>query len=229
MMSDSSLPNDLFAEIKAGCLDDWHAYIRHPFVLQLANASLPEDCFRHYLTQDYVFLKHFSRAWALAIYKADSLQDMRDASTILDGLLNHEMALHLDYCQSWGISPDSVENTTEARANMAYTRYVLEAGMAGDLLDLLVALAPCVIGYAEIARERMAAAETKLTDSPYRQWLETYSAEEYQQLAGNMMAQLNRLAAERATPARLDSLKRHFRQATRLEQDFWSMGLNCSL
>ena len=34
---------------------------------------------------------------------------------------------------------------------LAYTRYVLDAGMRGDLLALKVALAPCVIGYAEIA------------------------------------------------------------------------------
>ena len=31
--------------------------------------------------------------------------------------------------------------------------FVLERGMAGDLLDLHVALAPCIVGYAEIAAE----------------------------------------------------------------------------
>ena len=33
---------------------------------------------------------------------------------------------------------------------LAYTRYVLELGLAGDALDLMVALAPCIAGYAEI-------------------------------------------------------------------------------
>lgn len=219
---------DLFEHLKSSCPEDWHDYIRHPFVLNLADGSLREESFRHYLTQDYVFLKHFSRAWALAVYKADTLQDMKEASAILDGLLNQEMALHIEYCQAWGIEPETIEATTEARANMAYTRYVLDAGMSGDLLDLLVALAPCVVGYAEIAEERMADTETQLSTNPYSKWLETYAADDYQQLATQMKRQLNTLAAQRATTARLPALKKHFLHATRLEQDFWTMGLDCS-
>ncbi len=43
------------------------------------------------------------------------------------------------------------------------TRFVLDRGMAGDLLDLHVALAPCVLGYAEIgtALEHQATVENR--------------------------------------------------------------------
>jgi thiaminase len=34
---------------------------------------------------------------------------------------------------------------------MAYTRYVLEQGMSGDILDLRVAMLPCIAGYGEVA------------------------------------------------------------------------------
>jgi thiaminase/transcriptional activator TenA len=44
---------------------------------------------------------------------------------------------------------------------MAYTRYVLDAGMRSDLLTLRVALAPCVIGYAEIATRLAAQPRTR--------------------------------------------------------------------
>jgi len=37
----------------------------------------------------------------------------------------------------------------EAMETMAYTRFVLERGLAGDLLDSQVALAPCLVGYGE--------------------------------------------------------------------------------
>ncbi len=43
-----------------------------------------------------------------------------------------------------------MEALPEAAETMAYTRYVLESGLSGDLLDLHVALALCIIGYAEI-------------------------------------------------------------------------------
>lgn len=205
--------------------DDWLQYVNHPFVRELAAGTLAADNFRHYLIQDYVFLIHFSRAWALAVYKAEHLSDMRDAAGVLHGLLDHEMGLHVQYCESWGIDPQALECTEEAVGNMAYTRFVLERGLAGDLLDLLVALAPCVCGYAEVGRTRISAPETVLEGNPYRNWLELYAGDEFQQLAASVERQMDRLAQERATPQRFPSLARTFGQATRLEIGFWDMGM----
>lgn len=217
---------DLLERLIKHCEDDWRRYVDHPFVTSLAAGTLPEASFRHFLTQDYVFLIHFSRAWALAVYKSERLADMRAAARVMHGLLEHEMELHVQYCQSWGIEREALETTTEASANMAYTRYVLERGLSGDLLDLLVALAPCVCGYAEIGRTRIVHEDTVLEGNPYRDWLELYSGEEFQELARSVARQMDELAAERATEARMDSLARTFMQATRLEIGFWEMGLN---
>ena len=80
----------------------------------------------------------------------------------------------------------------EAKANMAYTRFVLEAGMAGDLLDLCVALAPCVVGYAEIGQELAA---KQHGDHPYRDWIKTYSDPDYQDVVRSAVARLDELMA----------------------------------
>lgn len=218
--------DDLFTRLRTACAEDWAAYIDHPFVEQLAAGTLPERCFRHYLIQDYVFLIHYSRAWALAVYKADNLADMRAAAGLLHGLMDHEMNLHISYCESWGISREQLEQTPEARANMAYTRYVLERGLAGDALDLLVALAPCVLGYAEIGRKRIDHPDTRLDGNPYRAWLEMYADREMQQLAESVAGQMQRLANERMGAGRFDNLVRTFGDATRLEIGFWDMGLS---
>lgn len=218
----------LLKRLISSCEADWRRYVDHAFVTALAAGTLPEASFRHFLTQDYVFLVHFSRAWALAVYKAERLADMRAAARVMHGLLEHEMELHVQYCRSWGIEREGLENTAEASANMAYTRYVLERGLAGDLLDLLVALAPCVCGYAEIGRSRIGHPETVLEGNPYRDWLELYAGDEFQGLARSVAAQMDELAAERATEVRMGSLARTFAQATRLEIGFWDMGLDCS-
>ena len=136
------------------------------------------ECFRHYLQQDYLFLVHFSRAYALAVYKADNLDDMRSASGSVAGILS-EMNLHLEYCAQWGMSEENVVNQPEARANMAYTRYVLERGMSGDILDLYTALSPCAVGYAEIGVRLLNDPATKREGNPYWKWIETYSGEEF--------------------------------------------------
>ena len=113
----------------------------------------------------------------------------------------------------------------EAKATMAYTRFVLECGLAGDSLDLYVALSPCAIGYGEIGAELDGSPGTVRQDNPYASWIEMYASDEYQTVAKDAIAQLDRLAELRLTPARFNSLVQTFRQATQLETDFWLMGL----
>ncbi|MFT5699494.1 MAG: thiaminase/transcriptional activator TenA [Desulforhopalus sp.] len=219
-------PIPLFNQLKARCEKEWEAYCHHEFITGIGDGSLPQECFRHYLMQDYIFLIHFSRAWALAVYKSENLTDMRAAATTLNAHLNFEMDLHVKYCAGWGITEEELEQTVEANANMAYTRYVLERGLAGDILDLNVALAPCVIGYAVICKDLIGYPATKLEGNPYRDWIEMYAGEEYQAIADSAAHHLDILAASRMGVDRIDSLAKTFKQATTLEIGFWEMGLH---
>ena len=71
----------LFDRLVAAAGPTWPAYTRHEFVLALARGDLPEAAFRRYLIQDYLFLLHFARAWGLAVYKSDTLAEMRRAQS----------------------------------------------------------------------------------------------------------------------------------------------------
>lgn len=220
-----SKSDGLFARLRDACADEWHAYTRHDFVRQLADGSLPEACFRHFLIQDYRFLIHFARAYALAAYKSDRLEDIRSASRSVSAIVDTETSLHIDYCKGWGLSEDALEAAPEARATMAYTRYVLEKGMSGDLLDLHVALAPCVVGYGEIADDLKADPSTVTENNPYGDWIDMYAGADYQAIADAEIELLDRLSSQRGGAERFDDLARTFSQATRLEADFWEMGL----
>ena len=206
--------------------EKWRAYTRHQFVLLLAAGDLPEACFRRYLVQDYLFLLHFARAWGLAVYKSDTLPEMRRAQRLVAATLDVEIGLHLDYCRNWGLSETAITSEPEAPATIAYTRFVLDRGLAGDRLDLEVTLAPCVVGYAMIAAERMADPETRLDGNPYREWLEIYSGSDYQGLAREAEAALNEQFARRGGEGRFATLAANFALAAGLEADFWQMGLD---
>jgi len=131
-----------------------------------------EAAFRHYLVQGlFCFLIEFARAYALAVDKSPRLADMREAATGLSAILDVEMNLHVKLCDGWGLSPGDLEQAPPAVAMLAYTRYVLDAGMRGDLLALKVALAPCVIGYAEIATRLAAQPAAQAATNPYRVWI----------------------------------------------------------
>ena len=213
-----------FERLKTQASAEWRAYTTHPFTAGLADGSLREGAFRHYLVQDYLFLIEFARAYALAVYKSPEVADMREAAAGLSAILDVEMNLHVKLCAGWGLSPQDLEHAPPASETLAYTRYVLDAGMRGDLLTLRVALAPCVIGYAEIAARLVAQPKAGASNNPYRVWIDEYAGASYQAVAAGARAHLDRLADRYVTPAREAELVAVFREATRLETDFWEMG-----
>ena len=117
-----------FERLKIAASDEWRAYAGHPFTNAMADGSLPEAAFRHYLVQDYLFLIEFARAYALALYKSPSLADMREAAGGISAILDVEMDLHVKLCAGWGLSADDLERAFLV-VTLAYTRYVLDAGM----------------------------------------------------------------------------------------------------
>lgn len=215
-----------FDDLKLQCEEEWQAYIEHDFVRQLGDGTLAPESFRHYLKQDYLFLIQFARAFALAAYKSPTLDDLKQAKAGLQAIVDVELGLHVDYCKAWGISEQDLANLPEARATLAYTRYVLDTGNRGDLLDLHVALAPCMVGYGEIANWLNARSESVRGESnPYDAWIAMYESEDFQ---GAMQSELDWLNTQLrdVTPARFQHLTRIFSNATRLEIDFWEMGLH---
>jgi thiaminase/transcriptional activator TenA len=205
----------------------WLAYTRHAFVQGLGDGTLPHAAFLHYLKQDYVFLIHFSRAWALAITKADTVAEMRLAASTVNGLINEEIALHIKTCAEAGIDEAALFATQERQENLAYTRYVLDAGHSGDLLDLLAALAPCVMGYGEIGSHLAA---TKTSDT-CAEWINTYASADYQQVCHDVGllidgAVARRLGDDPKGSPRWTALQARFAMATQLEVGFWDMGLD---
>lgn len=216
---------DSFSRLRAAA-PDWDAYTRHGFVRGMADGSLPRAAFLNYLVQDYLFLIQFSRAWALAVVKAGDLEEMRACAATVHTLLDHEMALHVQTCAAAGIDTAAMLATPEAVTNIAYTRYVLDAGLSGDFLDLLAALMPCVLGYGEIG---LRLAIEAAPGTAYRDWIDTYAGDEYQQACRDAGALLDTAIRKRLGETPQDSprwpaLVQRFATATRLEAAFWDLG-----
>ncbi len=105
---------------------------------------------------------------------------------------------------------------------------MLDCGAAGDLLDLYVALAPCVIGYGEIGHRLAADGAASSGGNPYREWIVAYAGDAYQAVAERARRRLDDLAARTMTERRFGELAKLFATASRLEADFWQMGLSAA-
>ena len=218
---------EVFYNLRESNLSNWLLYTKHEFVQKLANDSLHENFFLNYLKQDYLFLIQFSKAWSLAILKSDNLEEMKIAASTVNELINFEMGLHISLCKKYGISKFDLENTEEENENIAYTRYVLELGYSGDFLDLLSALAPCVLGYGEIGINLK---DSNPKISMYRKWIETYSSSEYQNVCFNVGKLIDksfqlRLGENYTNTYKWKKVNQIFKKATSLEVDFWNMAL----
>ena len=209
------------------CQNEWTEYTEHSFVQQLALGELAHSSFLHYLKQDFLFLKQYTRAYALAIYKARTLAEMRMALPSVQALLSSEIAHHVTYCGEWGVSELEMEAEPEAFGTVAYTRFVLDTGMSGDVIDLYAALAPCSIGYGVIGAQLLVRESTKLEGNPYANWIKMYGGEEFQSGVQKSITQLDELLADIDLDSQRGQRLCHiFKSATRMEVAFWQQGLD---
>ncbi|MBU6425239.1 MAG: thiaminase II [Rhodospirillales bacterium] len=211
----------LFERLRDGAGTAWHEYVRHPFVEAVADGTLSRPAFRNFLVQDYLFLIQYARAYALLAYKLEELPDIQAALETAKALIETEMPLHVAYCAGWGISEPEMRAAPPSLEMVAYTRYVIEVGFTGDALDLLAALAPCIAGYAEIGAWAAAKAGPA---NPYKDWIDTYTGEEYLKSVGASLAMIDRVGAVYGAEGRWPRLQAIFTQATKLEAAFWNTG-----
>lgn len=224
---DQAMPfasNMLYSRLRRDTGADWDAYVNHRFVRQLADGSLPRAEFLAWMVQDYLYLMHYARAYALLIYKSDTVDQMRGAALIVSGLLNNEMSLHRQQLAAAGVSETDLAAAEESIETLAYGRYVLDRAQTGDMLDLLVTLSACLAGYGEIGLRLMGDASIAREGHPYRDWIETYGGADYSDIVREGLIRLEEVAQSHGADARYPSLFRQFRQAVRLEAAFWDAG-----
>ncbi|MBS0848855.1 TenA family protein [Citrobacter sp. JGM124] len=226
-MSVSMFGYGLFGRLRQAAGQDWQHYVSHPFLQQLGSGALPQIAFRRYLTQDYLFLIHFARAYALLATKFHTLPEIRAAVRSLNHIVA-ELPLHVGYCTGWGLNEIQMAREPEASETLNYTRYVLDIGHSGDALELLAALLPCVAGYAEAGLLLLNDPHTLIEGNPYASWIQNYSDPEYLAGVNGAIEMLEQVGLSRGAEGRFTRLSEIFTTATRLESAFWQMGLNAA-
>ena len=196
----------------------WEAQHAHAFVTGIGDGTLPEEAFRFYVRQDYLFLIDYGRLLALGAVRAPRLDWMRRFAALSQGILETEMDLHRAYAAAWGIGAEELEAEEAAPATSGYADFLLRTAALGDFAELAAALLPCMWGYAEIG-ERLGRAPRP--DHPlYAEWVDMYAGEDFQRLAAWSRELVDAAAAELAPPGH-DRMRRAFLASSRHELAFW--------
>jgi hydroxymethylpyrimidine/phosphomethylpyrimidine kinase len=168
-----------------------------------------------------------ARAHSLGAYKSSSFEDIKAFSDIAL-YITTESELHVDvnqslfwfgrnkpdteqFCSKFGITRSQLLDTPESAACSAYARYILDVGAQGDILELYMAVASCLIGYGEVGlwlREQVNTGQASLEGNMYRRWIEDYSGPDY-------LAAVNRGIGKRSSPTKglIDAARRKSRKA----------------
>lgn len=109
---------------------------------------------------------------SLLALKSPSYADIAASALIMQHIVR-ESSMHEAYCSTWDIAPASLATTEEATATTAYGAFIIDTGVKGDALSLLVALCACLLGYGEVGLWLKREAEkdgspVKFEGNPYR-------------------------------------------------------------
>ncbi|KAJ2852334.1 trifunctional hydroxymethylpyrimidine kinase/phosphomethylpyrimidine kinase/thiaminase [Coemansia brasiliensis] len=218
-------PHPFTQYLKAQTGGLWEQYVQHSFVRQAAAGTLSRQAFIHYLKQDYAFLKHYARATALAAFKSDTLAQVAELVDAMQTCVQ-ESELHVQMCTQWGVSKQEMEDEQESWNNVAYTRYIVDRGMSGDVLELLVAMYPCLLGYGEAALAASADPRSQQADNPFGPWIAAYAGAEFQDAVARGRRVIEDLVRQDMVGGqRLRRLAKTFRDTVDLEVRFWDNAL----
>jgi thiaminase/transcriptional activator TenA len=193
------------------------AALRGGFVRGLASGRLPLESFKEYVAQDAFFLESFARAYALALARSPDREGLREFSALISGVVE-ELRLHEGYARRWDVDLTNVE---PAPATLAYTDFLLATASLGSPGETCAAMTPCMRLYAFLGRSLTD--EGVSEDNPYADWVATYAAPDFEELAATLERLLDRYAE--ASPG----VRSAYRRAMELEVGFFEHALGVSM
>ncbi len=188
-----------------------------PFNQELADGTLSQERFRHYMIQDAHYLIAFGRALAVAAAKADNTDEIVQFANAAHTAIIVERSLHEDFMEQFNVSPATFIATPLSPATHHYSSYLIATAWSASYPVALAALLPCFWIYAEIGRDILTRAAQ---NNPYASWIDTYAGEEFHAAVRDVITTVDRVAAVASTETRRD-MHIAYAHAARLEWMFW--------
>ncbi|KAB1193808.1 thiaminase II [Haloferax sp. MBLA0076] len=198
--------------------DHWDAQKEHPFVVELAEGTLDEAAFLHWVRQDYHYLLDYARTFALLGAKAEDEETMAHLYGVAHRVVDDEMDLHREFAASYGVSPADLVATEKAPTCVAYTNYLLRVARECPLPVGAAVIYPCGQGYLDIADHM---AELSDGDHRYTPFIEKYTSDGFRDAVAWIREFVDEMAE--AYPDQRDAMEDAFRRSTKLEHTFWEM------
>lgn len=188
-----------------------------PFNRMLADGSLPQDVFRHYMIQDAHYLEGFARALALTSAQAPDADSVRQLAQSAAGAIAVEREMHDHYLGLFGVSDAEFASTPRSPVCDHYVSFLIATAASAGVGPSMAALLPCFWVYRDVGRSIQAHVGA---DNPYQAWIETYTSEAFDNAVAAACALADRLAAQ-ASPADQARMQALYQRSVLMEWMFW--------
>lgn len=201
----------LSAQLTATIAEDVAGWADLPILAGIRAGTLDPAVFRHYLEQDYVYLKAYARHYSRLAANSTDDETLEYFVALAHGVVAVELDHHKRAAEPFGcdFSAVAVGPATSAYLDF-YDSFHLAAG-GQDSAGMLVAMLPCIYGYG-LALESL----REGASGPYRDWIDIYTGADYQVLVDRHLRMIDDapIDVDRALAITADALA--------LERGFWS-------
>ena len=201
----------------------WDSMTHHKFVLGLADGSLPENIFKKYFLQDYVFVNDLVTVTSQAITKSPNLSAASVLNNFLTGILDPENDLFLRFFKELGASEKEYSSAKASPTTQAFGDFLVRTSLEGNFDDIALILFVTEGTYLDWGK-RLLEEDANPKNSVYKEWIDLHGPEVLGDLVSWLENHLNKnsnISTERA-----DYL---FHTALRYEFQFWESSYNNEL
>lgn len=196
------------------CENRYQSILEMPFVVELANGTLPKEKFQFYMAQDSLYLEHFGRALALIAARANDISQTLKYLKYAETAIVVENILHESYFKDFGL-------TEKGEIQPACHHYIhfLKSTAALDSVEIaMAAVLPCFWIYKKVGDHIYNHLHSE--NNPYQRWIDTYGGEEFADAVEQAINLCDEVASE-TTPAVREKMTEAFITSSRMEYHFW--------
>ena len=206
------------------CVQDslpiWTECLNSPFLTQLENGTLNEDCFKGYIVDDSLYLWNYAKVFAWGIIHTNDPDALRTFYSFLAFVNEGEGSTRLKYLHRYGLQDKFIQSLPQRPENKAYTDYMLRSAQEG-VAECMMAALPCTLSYGWIFKELLKRSP-QVRNTVYRDLVQDYTEEIYDEIC-RIWIDFGNKVCEGLPENRLKHCMDIFRECSRLELGFWTM------
>lgn len=201
-MSEATLSKALTDAVAARAAD----WVELPILAGVRAGTLDPAVFRHYLEQDYLYLRYYGRIYARLAAQSTTDEELEHFIALAHGVLGMELDHHRRAAAPFGCDFDAVVPSAQLTDYIAFYESI-----GHDRASTLVGMLPCTYGYG-VALQLVK--DGDLGD--YRDWVDMYTSGAYEHIMRRHLAMID------AADIELDEALAIIEAGLDLEHAFWN-------